>query len=158
MDFGEILVRLCAASVIGVGLGLDRQINHKSIGVRTLGLVALGSAAVVLAVTLDSVGGPARIDAVSRAVQGLVTGIGFLGAGVILRDGTDHKVKGLTTAATVWLAAIGGIICGMGLWKLVFATVLLAALILGVGGQFEKWVVARQHRQEREIGGGPEGR
>ena len=74
----EVILRLAAAMVIGGVIGLDRNLHHKPTGVRTLGLVALGSAIVVLTVEHDS-----QAD-ISRVVQGVITGVGFIGAGVIL--------------------------------------------------------------------------
>ena len=99
MDWLDIIVRLGAAILIGGVIGLDRNLHHKPTGVRTLGLVAVGAALAVLAVAHDG-----QAD-VSRVVQGVVTGVGFIGAGVILHQATDGKVHGLTTAASIWRAA-----------------------------------------------------
>src|SRR3954453_9251045 len=89
----DIIVRLGAAIVIGGVIGLNRDLHHKPTGVRTLALVALGSALAVLAVAHDP-----QAD-ISRVIQGVITGVGFIGAGVILHRPTEKRVHGLTTAA-----------------------------------------------------------
>jgi putative Mg2+ transporter-C (MgtC) family protein len=83
MDIIDIVVRLGAAVVVGGALGLDRDLHGKPTGVRTLSLVALGAALAVMAVARN-----ADINAISRVIQGILTGIGFLGAGVIMRAAT----------------------------------------------------------------------
>src|SRR6516165_2903813 len=95
MDTLDIALRLGTATLVGVVLGLNRDLHGKVTGVRTLGLVCLGSALAVLSV--HAVNGT---DA-SRVIQGIVTGVGFLGAGVIVRNNKDRHVHGLTTAACV---------------------------------------------------------
>ena len=114
MDTIDILLRLGTAALIGVLLGLNRDLHGKPTGVRTLGLVGLGSAAAVLCI------GTSSADA-SRVIQGIVTGIGFLGAGVIIRDNDRGRVRGLTTAACVWLTACLGAASGVGEWWIVFS-------------------------------------
>src|SRR6266576_5449085 len=114
---GEIAVRLGAALILGSALGLNRELHGKPAGMRTHGLVSLG-AAVATIVSLGFPGDSKLIDpnAVSRVLQGILTGIGFLGAGVILRDPNGH-VTGLTTAATVWICAVLGVAGGMCYWS-----------------------------------------
>jgi putative Mg2+ transporter-C (MgtC) family protein len=134
MGLFEIILRLGAATLVGVALGLNRDLRGKPTGVRTLGLVGLGSALAVMAV-----GEGNNADA-SRVIQGIVTGIGFLGAGVIVRDGVKHHVRGLTTAACVWLTACVGAVCAMGQWRLLAGGVPLMFVILLLGGPFERWI------------------
>jgi putative Mg2+ transporter-C (MgtC) family protein len=115
---GEIAVRLGAALILGSALGLNRELHGKPAGLRTHGLVSLGAAVAAIA----AIGLPSELksmdpNAVSRVVQGILTGIGFLGAGVILRDPSGH-VTGLTTAATIWICAVLGMACGLGYWSL----------------------------------------
>src|SRR5260221_13151095 len=105
MDTLEIALRLGAATLAGVVLGVNRDLHGKSTGVRTVGLVCLGSALAVL--SIHAVSGT---DA-SRVIQGIVTGVGFLGAGVIVRNSKGHHVHGLTTAACVWVTACIGAAC-----------------------------------------------
>ena len=139
MELTDIALRLGAATLIGAVIGLDRYAHHKSIGVRTLGLVALGSASLVTA-ALATVGPGFDAGSTSRVIQGLITGIGFIGAGVIMRSEQNHKVHGLTTAATAWVSAIAGVICGLGAWAVALLMAALVALLLLAGGRLEKWL------------------
>ena len=138
-----VFLRLGAAALIGAVIGLNRDLHGKPTGVRTLGLVGLGAALVVLA-SLDFKTGP-ELDAnpVSRAIQGVLTGIGFLGAGVIVRDSQGQRVQGFTTAALIWLTACLGIVCGLGAWTVALAGLLIVLALLVVGGPLE----ARLHRR-----------
>jgi putative Mg2+ transporter-C (MgtC) family protein len=113
----DITLRLGGATLIGMAIGLNRDLHGKPTGVRTLGLVGLGAALVILASTDFLVTTPeANANPVSRAIQGVLTGIGFLGAGVIMQDQGSKRVQGLTTAALIWLTACMGIVCGLGAW------------------------------------------
>src|SRR6476659_7889705 len=105
MNLADIGIRLTVAAVIGCMIGLNRFAHHRFIGVRTLGLVSLGAAALVVA-ALETGSGSDQLAAASRIIQGIVTGIGFIGAGVIVQGERGHKVHGLTTAATVWVSAV----------------------------------------------------
>jgi putative Mg2+ transporter-C (MgtC) family protein len=127
---------------MGCLIGLNRFAHHRYIGVRTLGLVSLGSAGLVLAV-LETGTGTDQLAAASRIIQGIVTGIGFLGAGVIIRGEHGHKVHGLTTAATVWVAAAAGVVCAFGAWRVAITLGLLVGLVLLVGGPIERFFVDR---------------
>lgn len=147
MDTIDIFFRLGAATLIGAALGLNRELHGKPTGVRTLGLVALGAALAVLSV---SEGGIA--DA-SRVIQGIVTGIGFVGAGVIIREGPGRKVHGLTTAASVWLTACVGATCAAAQWRVIFIGMPLVFLILLFGGTFEKAVHRRWPEDDKDITG-----
>lgn len=138
----DVILRLGAAALAGGALGLNRYLHHKNIGIRTLGLVAIMSAALV-AGALDTAG----MDGTSRVVQGIITGIGFIGAGVIVREQGDHSVRGLTTAATVWVAAAFGVLCGLGNWRLLAVGGLLAALLLLDGGRLEKWIAGKTKKK-----------
>src|SRR5437763_14899738 len=130
----DIVLRLLAAAACGIALGLQRELSDKPIGMRTLALVSLGAAMVTVAALRypELAGEP---DAVSRALQGalqgLMIGVGFIGAGVILRDESTKKVHGLTTATTVWVAAALGIACGLPDWT-VAATGIVAALAIRI--------------------------
>src|ERR1700716_1131961 len=112
LDWPEILLRLGIATLAGGLIGLDRDLHGKPIGLKTLGLVGLATATVVM--LAGSSGDPAKIsDAASRVMQGILTGIGFLGAGVIVRHKDKSQVHGLTSAACTWLAACIGIVFGV---------------------------------------------
>jgi putative Mg2+ transporter-C (MgtC) family protein len=140
METLDIALRLCAATVVGAVLGLNRDLHGKATGVRTLSLVCLGSALVVLSIHAVS-GTDARevisADA-SRIIQGIVTGVGFLGAGVIVRSYKSRHVHGLTTAACVWVTACIGATCACAEWQIVMLGAVLVLFILVVGGPFEK--------------------
>jgi putative Mg2+ transporter-C (MgtC) family protein len=139
LAYGDVLLRLGAAVIAGAVIGVDRELRGKAAGLRTLALVALGSAVFVLTATKED--GTAS-DSTSRAIQGIVTGIGFLGAGTIVRGQTEQSVRGLTTAASVWLAAAMGIACGLANWPLVFVASAFGLLIL-VLDPIERWLKER---------------
>jgi len=111
MNYEDFILRLFLAFLLGSIIGFERQWQMKSAGLRTNTLVSVGSAAFILlsVIITKSVGDPSRI-----AAQ-IVTGIGFLGAGVILRDGLT--VQGLNTAATIWCSSSVGSLAGFGLYK-----------------------------------------
>lgn len=134
----EIVIRLIAATLIGASIGLNRDLHGKPTGVRTMGLVGLGAALIVVASARVGGNGDA-----TRAVQGIVTGIGFLGAGVIVKDISSDRVHGLTTAATIWLTAALGVTCGLGYWLLALVAALLGLAVLIFGGPVEKAVRRR---------------
>lgn len=132
MSIFEVFIRLLAATLAGAALGLNRDMHSKPTGVRTLGLVGLGSALAVMAG--NELGGNG--DA-SRVMQGIVTGIGFLGAGVIVHS-EKYRIHGLTTAACTWLTACIGIVCAIGAWRVVIVGLVLTFVVLVWGGPFEK--------------------
>lgn len=137
-DTNEVILRLLAAAAIGACIGLDREVRRKPAGMRTHALVALGSALVTLVVVRFDPKGP-HIDAISRAVQGIIAGVGFLGGGAILK--AEHEmVSGLTTAASIWLVASLGIACGVGQWVAALIALAFALIILIVGGPVEGFV------------------
>jgi len=134
---GEIAMRLGAAVLLGSVLGLNRLLHGKPAGMRTHGLVSLGAAvAAILSLGLPDESRSVDINAISRVLQGILTGIGFLGAGVILRDPSGH-VAGLTTAATIWLCAVLGIACGLGYWSVIGIAFGLTVLLLALGAPIE---------------------
>ena len=139
LDWPEILLRLGVATLAGGLIGLDRDLHGKPVGLKTLGLVGLATAmAVVLA---DPAGDPPRIsDPASRIIQGILTGIGFLGAGVIVRTEHRFRIRGLTSAACTWFAACVGIACGVGQWRIVLVALVIAFTLLIVGRRLEQWL------------------
>jgi putative Mg2+ transporter-C (MgtC) family protein len=146
----EVALRLGAALLVGGMLGLNRELHGKPAGFRTHALVSLG-AAVATIVALKSSDGSLLIDqnAIGRVVQGILTGIGFLGAGVILRDPSGH-VTGLTTAAMIWICAVLGIVCGLGYWYVLAITIGLTAFTLLFGRPLER--LAERLFKRRESG------
>jgi putative Mg2+ transporter-C (MgtC) family protein len=161
MPLSEMVVRLIAATLLGAVLGLNRNLRGKAAGLRTHALVSLGSALAVLTAELV-VGNAPGTDrgAVTRAIQGIVAGVGFLGAGAILKTRSTRAIRGLTTAAVIWLAATIGIACGAGYWRAAVIAVLLALLVLVIGRPLEnlldrafgKPVPPRQDTDERAEG------
>ena len=134
----DVIGRLLAAMVAGFVLGVNRDLRGKAAGVRTHGLVAIGSSLVtIISIEVASV---AQYDpnAIARVVQGIITGIGFIGGGVILKVPEHRTVQGLTTAASVWISACLGIAFGAGMWRsAVFGLALTMAALL-VGGAIEE--------------------
>ena len=106
----RMFVRLLLAAVLGGLLGIEREQHGKDAGVRTHMLVAMGAALFVL---VSQQSGMPNAD-LSRVVQGVIAGVGFLGAGAILKLDGEERVKGLTTAAGIWLTAAIGVAAGMG--------------------------------------------
>jgi putative Mg2+ transporter-C (MgtC) family protein len=140
LDGWDIILRLGIATLACGAIGLNRDLHGKPIGLRTLGTVGLATALAVLFVDQQAAD-PAKVsDATSRVIQGILTGIGFLGAGVIMRSDRFHDIKGLTSAACVWLAACIGIVSGAGEWRLVAAALAIAFIILLFGGPVERFV------------------
>jgi putative Mg2+ transporter-C (MgtC) family protein len=144
IDYSEIIFRLVSAVLIGCVIGLDRNLHGKPTGIKTLGLVALGSSLVTMA-SMDFALSQGAYDAsaVSRTIQGIITGIGFLGAGVIIHDHTTEKVRGLTTAASIWVTAALGIVCGMGSWQIASVAMVIVLLLFIIGRPLERML----HRQ-----------
>jgi putative Mg2+ transporter-C (MgtC) family protein len=141
----RVALRLCIAAALGGVIGLERQQTGKWAGVRTHMLVALG-AALFTVVPLEA--GMKSAD-FSRVIQGLATGIGFLGGGVILKLSAEHQVRGLTTAAGVWTTAGVGMAVGAGwLWPALFGT-FLAWVIL----EFLRQLEARMRPPDHPPGG-----
>ena len=138
IDLTEIVLRLGAATLIGAAIGLNRDLHGKPIGVRTLGLVGLASAMATLTVVSYGGEGVNSADAASRVIQGVLTGIGFLGAGVIVRRNVGDRVHGLTSAACAWTTACLGLVCGLAAWPIVAIGVVLVFALLAFGGPFER--------------------
>ncbi len=136
-DWGAMLVRVTLAIVAGGAIGGDREVAGKPAGLRTHMLVSLGSALFVMAILQmgDST------EALSRAIQGVAAGVGFLGAGEILqkrKESGKWAVKGLTSAAAIWLSAALGVLAGCGLWQLCAIGGGAALLILVSAKWFER--------------------
>src|SRR5690348_4956955 len=121
-DMLDVFLRLGAATLCGMVLGLNRDLHGKPTGIRTLGLVSLGVAIVTVSVlrtwqAVEDIAAYSRV--LQGVVQGVLTGIGFLGGGVILRDPQHNMVRNLTTAATVWVTAALGLACAVADWRVI---------------------------------------
>jgi putative Mg2+ transporter-C (MgtC) family protein len=140
VEAGNCLLALGTATFFGSLIGLNRQMHRKPAGMRTHALVALG-AAMAAVMILNITHGDA--NAASRVLQGVVTGIGFLGAGVIMHHDADSRVEGLTTAASVWIAAMIGLACGLGLIFDAAVAIAITMFVLITGGPVEKYICER---------------
>lgn len=125
MSYEMYLLRLAMAFLFGAGIGLERQIRQRSAGLTTNALVSVGACVFILLSEIMYGYGEGNIDRL-RVVSQVVTGIGFLGAGVIMRDG--FNIHGLNTAATIWCSAAVGSLCGFGMF---FEGGLAAVAIVG---------------------------
>lgn len=152
--YAIITLRLFLALLVGAILGLNRWLHHKSAGIRTHSLVAIGSATSVMLIS-DFVKDDAQ--SVSRVLQGLITGLGFLGAGVIIREQRSDKIHGLTTAASLWTCALIGASFGAGQFALGGLSLGAILLALFVGGPLERLVAhLRGIKRASEISGEPD--
>jgi putative Mg2+ transporter-C (MgtC) family protein len=133
IDLVTMVLRLVLAGAIGGLIGYERRLHHKAIGIAGMTLVALGSASYMLLATELARTDPASI---SRALQGLLQGIGFLGGVVIFKSGTD--VRGIKTAAAVWITGAVGLAIGTWLWGLGLLVGCATALILYIADQFPR--------------------
>ena len=127
--------------LIGAIIGLERQIRRKPAGLRTHMLVSFGSAVFTL-IIIQTDGSQSSRDALSRVIQGIAAGVGFLGAGEIMRQSSQEsqrlEIHGLTSAAAIWVSAALGIAAGCGLWQLALIGALLTFLVLTVFKRLEK--------------------
>lgn len=126
----HVLIRLIAATVLGAVVGFERERAQKPAGLRTHMLVAVGTAVFVLACS----GVGMSVDGLSRVIQGIVTGIGFLGAGSILKLNEERDIQGLTTAAGVWMTAAIGVAVGLGSLGVALLSTLFTVAILALLG------------------------
>ncbi len=139
LEMYEILGLLFAV-VLGGAIGLEREINGKPAGLRTNIIICLGAAAFTLVAQRLGLDAP---EAPGRVAAGIVTGVGFLGAGALIQEGSG--VHGLTTAAGIWLVASIGVACGMGYYLLAALTTFLALVAL-----FGLLPIKRKIRQRRQ--------
>lgn len=143
-----LCLRLVMAAFLGGLIGLQRQRQRKSAGLRTHMLVALGSALFVLVPLEIHEAGAAEM---SRVVQGIATGIGFLGGGAILKMSHEHKVSGLTSAAAIWVTAGLGVAIAFGMIWTALMIVALSWLVLAVLGWAERFPFFRKHPKRDRV-------
>jgi putative Mg2+ transporter-C (MgtC) family protein len=142
------LLRLFTAALCGAVVGLQREHLGKPAGLRTHILVASGTALFVVATAEAGMGAPE----LSRVIQGLATGIGFLGAGAILKLERRQAILGLTTAADIWLTAAAGVAAGLGRLGLALLASALAWIVLALLARVEVWVKPdAEVRQDKAI-------
>jgi len=123
----RVIIRLLAATILGGLVGVQRESSRKPAGLRTHMLVSLATAAFVISCSVSM-----SPDGLSRVIQGIVTGIGFIGAGTILKLSVEHQIKGLTTAASVWMTAAIGVTVGLGRLGIGLMVTALALFILAL--------------------------
>jgi putative Mg2+ transporter-C (MgtC) family protein len=121
-----VLLRVFAAVLLGAIVGIERERAGKPAGLRTHMLVSLGTAVVVIACQDSGM----SLDGLSRVIQGIVTGIGFIGAGTILKLNEQREIQGLTTAAGLWMTAAIGVAVGLGVLGLAVIGTLVTVLVL----------------------------
>ncbi|SHH42925.1 MgtC/SapB family protein [Massilia sp. CF038] len=142
-----ILLNLMGALTLGLLVGYERSYHGRAAGMRTYGLVCMASAALTIVggypgfwfggngAAMMTAGDPTRI------IQGIVTGIGFLGAGVIMREG--FNISGLTTAASIWTSAVIGILVGVGFYMAAMGLAFMSAMIMIYLSKIEAWLPSR---------------
>ena len=155
MDIGPIVARLGIATSLGALIGLNRHVRHHPAGLRTHAIVALGAATVTLLSVSLGENSPDRAATVSRTIQGILTGIGFVGAGVVLHRGDQMGVHGLTTAASIWLVSILGIACGSGMIEPALVAFALVFVVFILGGPIERSVGHLLDRKAHQPDPGP---
>ena len=133
-ELARACVRLAFAGLMGAWVGFERQREGKAAGLRTHIIVALGAALVALVPVQLGMGE----EGLSRVIQGVVLGVGFLGGGAILKLGDEREIRGLTTAAGVWLTAAIGLAAGLGRYGLAFVAALFAWVVLSYLQRFER--------------------
>jgi putative Mg2+ transporter-C (MgtC) family protein len=146
----EILTRLLLACALAALIGLDRELRDKPVGLRTMMLVSLGAAAfsivvveMVLTMGDDGRGQGLAMDP-TRVVEGIVGGIGFLGAGAIIQGGA--RVRGVTTGAAIWVVGAIGMACGFGFYVHAAIVTGIAMLVLTVLGALEHWMLGSKDK------------
>lgn len=146
LSLQEIVTRLVVATALGGFIGLEREVRKKPAGVRTNALIGLGSAAMTIAgVTVaaywSTTSDPSRIASI------VIQGVGFLGAGVIIQ--AAGAVRGLTTAATMWVVAGIGIAAGFGLYTLAIVTTLIVLILLAIFGPIDARIMSDEAVERR---------
>jgi putative Mg2+ transporter-C (MgtC) family protein len=132
-QLGRVIIRLIAAVLFGAAIGYQRESMGKPAGIKTHILVTVGTTVFIL----GCAGAGMDSDALSRVIQGIVTGIGFIGAGSILKLDKERDIKGLTTAAGVWMTAAIGVTIGLGGLGLALIATILTLTVLTVMGSIE---------------------
>ena len=136
-----VLLRVFAALLLGAVVGIERERAGKPAGLRTHMLVSLGTAVVVIACQDSGM----SLDGLSRVIQGMVTGIGFIGAGTILKLNEQREIQGLTTAAGLWMTAAIGVAAGLGILGVALIGTLVTVLVLVL----EHFVDSRRNTQNK---------
>jgi putative Mg2+ transporter-C (MgtC) family protein len=142
----HVIIRLVAATLLGAVVGIERERAGKPAGVRTHMLVSLGTAVLVLACS----GVGMDLEGVSRVIQGIATGIGFVGAGSILKLSEERDIQGLTTAAGIWMTAAIGVAVGLGSLGVALLSTVMTLIILALATPLEIGLGKRQASQSAQ--------
>jgi len=145
-QLAQVIIRLFAATVLGGVVGFQRERVGKPAGLRTHILVCLGTTVFILACS----GVGMSFDALSRVIQGIVTGIGFIGAGSILKLNEERDIQGLTTAAGVWMTAAIGVAVGLGSLGVALLSTFFTLIILALAGPLEHHTEMRRAAKVEE--------
>jgi putative Mg2+ transporter-C (MgtC) family protein len=141
------IIRIGVAALLGGAIGFEREWKGHWAGLRTHMMVSIGCAILVTS-GLEAAG--EQKEAVTRVIQGIASGIGFLGAGTILKLDKKQEIKGLTTASSIWLAAALGTTAGLAQYALAMASAVISLFVLAVLGPLEKYFEKRQAMNRRE--------
>lgn len=134
------MIRLAVATAAGAVLGFERSRQNRAImGFRTLSLVALASCIAVQAIVHSGLP-QMNADAAGRVVQGVLSGVGFIGAGALLHGSSGQQVHGLATAASIWVSAAMGAAAALAVWPLLLGGMALALIVLLIGAPIERWI------------------
>jgi putative Mg2+ transporter-C (MgtC) family protein len=145
----EVVARLALAAAIGTVVGVNRELQRQPAGLRTHALVALGGALMtIVALALPAVDAATSSASVSRVMQGIVAGIGFVGGGVVMYRGDPKGMQGLATAAAIWVVAAAGVAVGCGLWRTGLAAAVLTVVVLTGGEYLDRWLHKRSRAPE----------
>lgn len=138
--YNQEILKICLSAIIGCAVGLEREIRRKPAGFRTLAIISVG--ATIFTICSYKLGYPGNED---RIAANIITGVGFLGAGVIYRNG--FSVSGITTAATIWIAAALGMLIGIGEYGLTALSLVTSLIILSLMEYMQDYIDSRfQHR------------
>ena len=143
-QLAHVIIRLLASAILGAIIGIQRERAGKPAGLRTHILVTLGTTVFVVACT----GYGMSSDGISRVIQGIVTGIGFIGAGSILKLDKERDIKGLTTSAGIWITSGIGVAVGLGALGLALMATVLTVVILSVVERFEEKIYKKSSKAD----------
>lgn len=126
----QVVVRLLIAAILGGSIGMEREMKGKAAGLRTQMLVCTGSTIIIIVARLDGI----PVAEMSRIMQGIMAGVGFIGGGVILKITDAREVKGITTAASIWTTAAIGIAVGLGeIWIAILSMAVVWVILFVLG-------------------------
>ena len=129
----QIILRIFLALIAGMIIGFDSWKNNRNASIRIYGVVSVTACMIIMLINLETTEHP---EAFSRVLAGLITGLGFLGGGIIMRSSDTHKLFGLTTAATIWACALVGACIGAGHFFIAFIS--LCAVIISLYGNLDR--------------------